>query len=60
LRALIEKVCTPKQVEAVKLKALGLGVSRIGRVLGISREAVRNRLAGAELNIRRNRGGDSA
>jgi DNA-binding CsgD family transcriptional regulator len=60
LRALIEKVCTPKQVEAVKLKALGLGVSRIGRVLGISREAVRNRLAGAELNIRRNRAGDSA
>jgi DNA-binding CsgD family transcriptional regulator len=55
LRALIEQVCTPKQIEVVKLKARGLGVSRMGRVLGISREAVRGRLAGAELNIRRAR-----
>jgi hypothetical protein len=50
---LIVKECTDKQVEALKLKAVGLGVRRIARVLEISTAAARNRLDGAELKIRR-------
>jgi hypothetical protein len=50
---LITKKCTDKQVEALKLKAIGLGVRRIARVLGISTAAAKGRLDGAELNLRR-------
>jgi hypothetical protein len=48
---LVTKECTEKQVEALKLKAVGLGVRRIARVLGISTAAAKGRLDGAELNI---------
>jgi DNA-directed RNA polymerase specialized sigma24 family protein len=55
LRELIEKACTPKQVEAVKYASVGYGPRRIARVLGISVTSVKDRLERAELNIRKAR-----
>jgi DNA-binding CsgD family transcriptional regulator len=52
LRKIIERVCTPKQIEALKLKADGFGLQRIAQVLGITKESVRSRLDSAALRIR--------
>jgi DNA-binding CsgD family transcriptional regulator len=51
MRELISEVCTPKQIEALKLKASGLGCRRIARVLDVSTTSVRDRLQGAERRI---------
>ena len=52
LRDVIERVCTPAEIDALKLKALGYGRRRMGVVLGISDSAVRDRLRSAERKIR--------
>lgn len=51
LRAMIERVCTAKERETLKLKAAGCGVRRIARILGISPTSVRDRLAGAQRKL---------
>lgn len=53
MRKIIERTCTAKQIEALKLKADGFGLRRIAQVLGITKEAVRSRLDSAELLIRK-------
>lgn len=50
-RELIERVCTPKEVEALRLKAAGYGTRRMAIALGISRAAVRERLASAARKV---------
>lgn len=52
LRDIIERVCTPREVEALKLKHVGYGRRRMALVLGISDTAVRDRLRAAEKKIR--------
>jgi hypothetical protein len=51
VRALIERVCTPKQTEVMKLKASGAGNHRMARLLGISITSVKERLTSAERKI---------
>lgn len=52
LRDLIERVCSPRQIEALKLKAAGAGAKRIGLALGIDESAARGLLRRAERRIR--------
>lgn len=52
LRGIIERVCTPRQIEALKLKSQGAGAKRIGIALGIDESAVRGLLHRAERRIR--------
>jgi DNA-binding CsgD family transcriptional regulator len=51
LRAVIERVCTPRQIEALKWKATGCGARRIGVILGIDESAARGLLRRAERNV---------
>jgi DNA-binding CsgD family transcriptional regulator len=51
--AIAERVCTRAQLEALRYKAAGFSERRIGDILGISRPAVQDRLAGAFLKIRK-------
>lgn len=51
LRAIVERVCTPKERDALELHMLGNGYKRIGRILGISRDAARARLDSARDKI---------
>lgn len=51
LRDLIERSCTPKEVEVLQLKAMGYGVGRMSSLLGISETAVRKRLRSAARKI---------
>jgi DNA-binding CsgD family transcriptional regulator len=51
LRALIERVCTTKEIEVLKLKAAGYGLRPMARILGISRSSVRSRLDAASQKI---------
>lgn len=44
-------LCTPKQLEALELKARGYGKKRSSRILGISEQAVASRLAGARRRL---------
>jgi DNA-binding CsgD family transcriptional regulator len=46
-RAIAERVCTPKELEVLKYKALGYGRRRGSLVLGISTDAWRDRQANA-------------
>jgi DNA-binding CsgD family transcriptional regulator len=46
-----EQLCTPKQLEALRLVALGYGTRRIARVLNISPQAVTARLDGARRRL---------
>jgi len=50
--AIAERVCTPNQLEALRLKATGFSERRIASIIGITRPAVQDRLAGAFLKIR--------
>jgi DNA-binding CsgD family transcriptional regulator len=52
LRELIERACTPKEVEVMQLKAQGYGKARMARILGISEEAVRDRMRRAVRKVR--------
>lgn len=51
--AIAERVCTKAQLEALRYKAAGFSERRIGDILGISRPAVQDRVAGAFLKIRK-------
>lgn len=51
LRELAERVCTSKELEALKLKSAGYGRRRIAIVIGISETAVRDRLRSAERKL---------
>jgi DNA-binding NarL/FixJ family response regulator len=52
LREIIERVCTPKQIEILKLKHAGWGFKRIALALGVDESTVRGHLRAAERNIR--------
>lgn len=51
MRALMEEVLTPKQLEAVKLLNAGYGTRTIARSLGVAVSSVRDRLESAERKI---------
>jgi predicted transcriptional regulator len=50
--AIAERVCTSAQLEALRYKARGFSERRIASIIGITRPAVQDRLAGAFLKIR--------
>jgi DNA-binding CsgD family transcriptional regulator len=50
-RELATRVCTEKELEALKLKVAGYGERRIAVVLNISRTTVRDRLRNAERKL---------
>jgi predicted DNA binding protein len=50
-RELVERVLTPKQLEAVKLLNAGYGVRTIATALGLDKSTVKDRLAAAERKI---------
>jgi transcriptional regulator len=50
-REIAEAVCTPHQLDVLKLKAGGMGYRMIALWLGVTREAVRDTHRRAELNI---------
>jgi len=52
LRAIIERSCTPEQIEVLKLKAAGVGAKRSGHVLGKDESTIRGLLHRAERRIR--------
>jgi predicted DNA-binding protein (UPF0251 family) len=49
--AIAEQVCTPAELEALRLERRGLSQRAIGYALGITREAVRDRLNRAARRI---------
>lgn len=49
--AIAERVCTAAELEAVRLEARGMSQRAIGYALGITREAVRDRLERAARKI---------
>lgn len=51
LRELAERVLTAKQLEVIKLVAWGYGDRRIASILGLGRDAVRDRRQRAELKL---------
>lgn len=51
MRRLIERVCTPRQVDVLKLKAHGYGRRRIATILGIAPSSVSDRLRHASDRI---------
>ena len=51
--AIAERVCTGAQLEALRYKAAGFSERRIASIIGITRPAVQDRLAGAFLKIRK-------
>jgi len=52
LRETIERCCTAKEIEVLKLKAAGAGRRRTALALGISESSVRDRLASAARKVR--------
>lgn len=52
LREIIERVCTPAEIEVLKLKALGYGRRRMSSILDVSDSAIRDRMRSAERKIR--------
>jgi DNA-binding CsgD family transcriptional regulator len=52
LREIIERACTPREIEALKLRAAGYGIRRIARALDLDPSTVRARLNRAERKIR--------
>jgi DNA-directed RNA polymerase specialized sigma24 family protein len=53
MRELIERVCTPRQVDVLKLQAHGYGTRRIAAILGVSRQAIKSRLEIARKRVER-------
>lgn len=51
--AIAERICTPKELDALTLYRKGLGYRAIGRTLGISRDAARARIEHAIGKIRK-------
>jgi DNA-binding CsgD family transcriptional regulator len=52
LRELIERACTPKEVEVMQLKAQGYSKRGMANILGISEEAVRDRMRRAVRKVK--------
>ena len=52
LRKIIERVCTEREIEVLKLKAAGYGRRRMALILGLSESAIRSRLTSADRKIR--------
>lgn len=50
--ATARRVCTPKQIEALELINQGYGPRRIARILGISKQAVNDRIENARRKIK--------
>ena len=53
LREIMERVCTQRQIDCLRLYAQGLGYRRIGLVLEIDESVVRHHLRAGRLNIQR-------
>jgi len=52
VRAAALAVCTPEEIDVMRLSAIGFGYRKIGRALGIDRDTARNRLERASRKIR--------
>ena len=52
VRAAALAVCTPEEIDALKLSAIGYGYRKMGRALGIDRDTARNRIERASKKIR--------
>jgi DNA-binding CsgD family transcriptional regulator len=52
LLVIMERVCTPKQIECLKLKSTGHGAKRSALILGCDESTVRGHLRAAERRIR--------
>jgi transcriptional regulator len=53
VRAIAERVLTPKQLEAWQFEQAGWGMTRIARRLGVTKGAIVSRLDGANLKLRK-------
>jgi len=53
LREVMERVCTPRQIDCLRLKAQNVGNRRIGLVLGIDESTVRHHLEAGRRAIQR-------
>jgi DNA-binding CsgD family transcriptional regulator len=53
IMTIAQRVCTPKELDALTLYRKGLGYRAIGRTLGISRDAARARIEHAIGKIRK-------
>lgn len=51
-RKLAERVCTPRQLDVLRLKSQGAGWQRIAQILGLSTATVREHFSRASLRIR--------
>lgn len=60
VRAAARAVCTPEEIDVLKLSAIGFGYRRIGRALGIDRDTARNRLERASRKIRDHLSGEGS
>ncbi len=52
IRDAAREVCSPDELDVLKLSAIGYGYRSIGRALGINRDTARNRLERASRKIR--------
>lgn len=52
LREAAARVCTPQEIDVLRLYAHGLGYRAIAKTLGIDRDTARNRLTRASRKIR--------
>lgn len=52
-RHLLETICTPKELDVLKLQAAGMSTRQIGRYLGLSRSTVQSRIYSARDRIAR-------
>lgn len=50
-RALAERVCTPRELDVLRLRAQGMGTWRIAAVLGISGYTVKNLRRNADMKM---------
>lgn len=57
IREVAERVCTPRQVEVLKLYAQGMGHRRVARALGVDTKTAREHLEAASRRIRDEMGG---
>ena len=54
-RYVLEQYCTERQIQAYRLHRSGLGLRVIALALGITREAVRDRIRAAERHLNQHR-----
>jgi DNA-directed RNA polymerase specialized sigma24 family protein len=51
VREIAERTCTPKQLDALKLRAEGLGYKTVARVLNLDVSSTRDRIQRAERRL---------